>query len=163
MSWNLEYIKSLFEYSCDVDTKDSRNLLCILQTRKEPKVSNLLTNSKIMENSLFWLRNCFAAFSWSSGGVLKASNWSDVTKALFSNMRIFRVYGCCTLITSSANFGTTITSGGMTRISWNMVCKFSWNRCMHVPNFVASPRVKGVYPQGGLYTPPHPLFLWTVR
>ena len=150
----MEHIKSLFEYSCDVDIKGSRDLLYILQTRKEPKVGNLLTKSKIMKNSLFWLCNCFAAFSWSSGGILKASSWSDVTKALFWNMQIFKIYGCCTLIMSPANFWTIITSGGMARISWNLVSKFSWNWCRHVPNFVASPCVKGGYPQGGLYTAP---------
>ena len=60
------------------------------------------------------------------------------------------------LMMSSANFQTPITSGGMAKISWNVVCEFSWNRCMHVPYFVALLCVKEGYPQGGLYTHPDP-------
>ena len=72
----------------------------------------------------------------------------------------FRTFGFLqymdALMTSSANFRTAITSGGMAKISWNLVYEFSWNRCMHVPDFVALPCVKEGYPQGGLHTPLSP-------
>ena len=116
-----------------------------------PEITNLLTNSKIMKNSLFWLCNCFADFSWSSGGVLKVSSWSNVTEALFQTCRFLQYVGA--LMTPSVNFWNTITSGGMVEISWNLVCESSWNRCMHVSNFVALPCVNGGCTQEGLYTP----------